>query len=488
MYGPGRCRYPLVFACAVVAALALAFPATGQGRFRIHQAFLGEPPKATFFLEVFDGAETSPAPVDGDHLRFFCEGRPLPLLASSPLEGSGEGTAFIFLVDISKSLREPQMRLMREALSRFVEKMGPADWGALLSFGDEVRLLADFTADRQRLLREIDALRLSDMTTNLHRGLVRTQELARRLDEGLPRRRVAIVLSDGKNEAVGGETREEVLDSLRRDGIPLFALGFYAPPLEPMRPHLEWLRRFAEVSGGEYFPPDGTPLGDILKELQRRLGLVWHADVDLSSLPFDGREVEVEARLAWRGEVLTDRIRLRLWPSSSSPGKVTEPSSAPQSEMKGESERAASTPRWPFFLLPLLLLVALVLLFSLRRRGSFKASPFDRTGPLELIIEINREGHLEDVFSLSLADKTTLGRSGDSGICIKGDPALSGLHCELFLSQGRLYVRDLHSTNGTYLNGRRLSADAVPVAAGDELLLGRTTVRLRRIGRENAPA
>lgn len=486
MSGPGRCRYALVFACAAVAALVLAFPATGQGRFRIHQALLGEPPKATFFLEAFDGEEAPPPLVDADHLQFFCEGRPLPLLVSSPLEGSGEGTAFIFLVDVSKSLREPQMRLMREALSRFVEKMGPADWGALLSFGDEVRLLADFTTDRQRLLREIDGLRLSDMTTHLHRGLVRAQELARRLDEGLPRRRVAIVLSDGKNEAVGGETREEVLESLRREGIPLFALGFYAPPLEPMRSHLEWLRRFAEVSGGEYFPPDGIPLGDILRELQRRLGLVWHADVDLSSLSFDGREIEVEARLAWRGEVLTDRIRLRLWSSASS-GQATEPSSAPQPAMGGESEEDVSAPLWPFFLLPLLLLVALVLLVSLRRRGPFRASPFDRTGPHELAIEIHREGHLEDVFSLSLAERATLGRSDESGICIKGDASVSGLHCELFLSQGRLFVRDLHSTNGTYLNGRRLSGDAVPVAAGDELLLGRTTVRLRRIGRENAP-
>ena len=485
----GRWRCAVILLVLAV-GLALALPATGQGRLRIQQALLGEPTKATLFIEIF-GGEKTPV-VDGDHLQFFCDGRPLPLLALTSLEESGEGTAYIFLVDVSKSLKEPQMALMRESLSRFVERMGPRDRGTLLTFGDDVRPLVDFTDDRSELLDQINGLRLSDMTTHLHRGLVRVQELGRRRDDGLPRRRLAIVLSDGKNEALGGETREEVLASLRRDGIPLFALGFYAPPLESVRPHLEWLRRFAEASGGEYFPPGGS-VGEILEGLQRRLGQVWRADVDLSSLALDGREAVIEARLTRNGEILTDSTALRLSttlsPSDLASSSGGQGASSPPLAEEPDGLRAVGTSSlfWILPLLGLLLLVAFALLFWRRRPRHGGTPPGAGTGPRELTIEVHRDGALLDVFSLSLTETLSLGRGEGNDVCLKGDLAISARHCELFLREGRLFVRDLASTNGTYLRDRRLEGAAL-VFVGDFLRIGQTTVRLRRFDGEESPS
>jgi len=50
---------------------------------------------------------------------------------------------------------------------------------------------------------------------------------------------------------------------------------------------------------------------------------------------------------------------------------------------------------------------------------------------------------------------------------------VSGYHCELFREQGQLFLRDLGSINGTYLNGQRLEPQvAYRVVAGNRFFLG----------------
>lgn len=50
----------------------------------------------------------------------------------------------------------------------------------------------------------------------------------------------------------------------------------------------------------------------------------------------------------------------------------------------------------------------------------------------------------------------TIGRSGDSSVCIDDD-SISRAHCQLFLgSDESLQVRDLNSLNGTFVNGERI--------------------------------
>ncbi|MCI8363131.1 MAG: FHA domain-containing protein [Clostridia bacterium] len=56
------------------------------------------------------------------------------------------------------------------------------------------------------------------------------------------------------------------------------------------------------------------------------------------------------------------------------------------------------------------------------------------------------------VYRVNVMDTITIGRSPDCMICIS-NPTMSGRHCEIILRNGKLYIRDLNSTNGTFLNG-----------------------------------
>ena len=53
------------------------------------------------------------------------------------------------------------------------------------------------------------------------------------------------------------------------------------------------------------------------------------------------------------------------------------------------------------------------------------------------------------------------------------------LHARVFRKEGQLYVEDLGSTNGTYLNRKKVTAP-IQLRKGDRLQIGRTVMELGR--------
>jgi len=51
------------------------------------------------------------------------------------------------------------------------------------------------------------------------------------------------------------------------------------------------------------------------------------------------------------------------------------------------------------------------------------------------------------------------------------DPTVSGFHCEIDFNNGVLVVKDLESTNGTFINSRRIEGQ-VDLHEGDYLKVG----------------
>jgi FHA domain len=61
------------------------------------------------------------------------------------------------------------------------------------------------------------------------------------------------------------------------------------------------------------------------------------------------------------------------------------------------------------------------------------------------------------------------------------DPSVSGRHMRIGMAEGRAYVEDLHSLNGTLLDDEEVPRfQPVPVAAGQELMLGRVVLEVAR--------
>lgn len=79
--------------------------------------------------------------------------------------------------------------------------------------------------------------------------------------------------------------------------------------------------------------------------------------------------------------------------------------------------------------------------------------------------------NLSDLAGDAPHGRWTIGRSPKCDVTLRCSPYLSSWHADLTLRQGRWYLRDLRSTNGTWIGGRRVTAvlvdGRVPVVLGD---------------------
>lgn len=79
--------------------------------------------------------------------------------------------------------------------------------------------------------------------------------------------------------------------------------------------------------------------------------------------------------------------------------------------------------------------------------------------------------------TIDVAGSTVVGRDPASGIHLDGDEFASSRHARIDPAPGGVWVEDLGSTNGTFVNGERVTG-RVQLEPGDVLRVGETELRL----------
>ena len=109
------------------------------------------------------------------------------------------------------------------------------------------------------------------------------------------------------------------------------------------------------------------------------------------------------------------------------------------------------------------------------RQDSARAAARAKT-PRTLVI-LNEKGSKSETHPLN-GDQLQIGRADACQVKVT-DTYVSQFHARIYPRDGSWYVEDLGSTNGTYLNQRRLTGPA-ELRAGDRLRVGKTSMELRR--------
>ena len=81
--------------------------------------------------------------------------------------------------------------------------------------------------------------------------------------------------------------------------------------------------------------------------------------------------------------------------------------------------------------------------------------------------------------TLEVKESTTVGRGPESGVLIDADDFASALHARIDPRPDGVWVVDLGSTNGTFVNGARVTTERL-LQPGDVLRVGQTELRLER--------
>jgi pSer/pThr/pTyr-binding forkhead associated (FHA) protein len=108
------------------------------------------------------------------------------------------------------------------------------------------------------------------------------------------------------------------------------------------------------------------------------------------------------------------------------------------------------------------------------RKAAREAKRIDkRAAPVQLAVvePVEQRGR-----RFALTDELTVGRAAGCQVTID-DTYASQLHARVFAQEGQLFVEDLGSTNGTYLNRKKVQGPQV-MRRGDRLQVGNTVMEL----------
>jgi pSer/pThr/pTyr-binding forkhead associated (FHA) protein len=76
-----------------------------------------------------------------------------------------------------------------------------------------------------------------------------------------------------------------------------------------------------------------------------------------------------------------------------------------------------------------------------------------------------------------VTDSVIIGRSDEADFFLD-DPYASTFHMRLTMEEGTMTLADLGTTNGTYVNGRRVTTP-MPLNTGDSVQVGKTIMEVR---------
>lgn len=499
----------LILAFALGLCAATAWAGNPPAILKLSQARLAMP-TLTAYLDVQDTGGRPVADLQPGQFTATLGETKLPVEQIQPFEKSGEGVAYVFLVDVSLSVKPEQFAKVRAALSAWAGALAAQDRMAVLSFGDAVKQVADFTADPAKLKEAIQALKPTDKHTALHQGLIQAMQMGRRADSGLPGRRAVVVLSDGLDDLSGGATREEVLRQMETDRVPVYAMGLDKTKKKADSKTEDGIRAlglFARSSGGDYVSVGGQALEKVYAGLRERIRQAVVARLDCRKCPADGRVQRLQITLQEGGVALSDGGELRALPPM--PVK-TEPAQQKQAVDLKPDQIMWNQP-WVYAGLALAgVLLATGIYFAFRRKPPEDPPPTELpdTGesltegiPAEIFVAaadtaqraapnlprsriklVEMHGKTRGkTYELEISGEATIGRGSGCDVAIAGDAEISSRHCALVRKNQAVFLRELGSTNGTQVNGVPIVSD-YRLQEGDIIGVGRTELRVLLLG------
>jgi len=489
--------------------------------FRISQVCAIEP-DFTAFVEILDANDNLVMDVQKDQLTASLGDKPLKIKEITKFQ-TGEGVAYILLVDISKSLTEKEFAQMRKVVQSWVDGMNPQDRAAIITFGTKVKRLQDFTDKKLLLKNTIARLKPTDKQTQLHAGLAEAMNLGSRADPNLPSRRVIITLSDGQDDYAGGMTEQEVFNQMKVNPVPIYAIGYYRPPRRLKKEeYLKKLGAFARTSGGSYFRAQTNTIPQMFTRMRQRIRDVYQVELLCPDCKWDGVVRRLQMTYKKGPRVLTAGLDMRLLKRIDLPLKTGgEYSTTETPTGVGFWDKI---PTWIYLGGGLVLVGIIILVIVMVAnqggdrvpvQGPLMSSGPDRedeggsyqtvqgaptravpvppggvkavkpkvapTPPVSsgknLRFTVIRGDVNRPPYEVNLTERLVMGRDANCDLPLVDDKEVSRNHCELTLEDDVIRIVDLGSKNGTLVNGVPISG-SYQLQNDDIILVGKTEMRL----------
>jgi len=409
-------------------------------------------------------------------------------LLALPARSAEPPFVVVLVVDTSGSVGAPELQRARRLADELLDGLPAGSEIAVFRFDDQAKLILPRTSRKQDVRRVLARLAPAGKKTALNDALYDGSTYVRAAPGG---RGALVLITDGIDE----DSAVDLDDGLRvAEGaqIPVYTIGVGS--VQEKR-----LRRIAKLTGGEYAPISRARGAALAQRIASRAASPATADAGGSPAAAP--------------------------PPSASAAPAATPAAQP-TRAPGPAAVATMRPRWPWLALGGLAIVGVIAAVLAARRGrearcpecgralphpfsacAFCAADADGNEGRTLkggdlsdtvmtrlntteeylektitlrdrpILSVTRGMGMGRVFELNQDTSTSLGRARANDIVLE-DVAVSSEHCRIRLEDGRFVMHDLKSTNGTFVNDKRVSRHALQ--DGDVIQVGETWLTYKR--------
>ncbi|MDF2614675.1 MAG: hypothetical protein K0S71_2461 [Clostridia bacterium] len=446
--------------------------------------------------------------------------------------------SMMILVDISKSFKAADKEKTLTVISSILENSFPNTEFALVTFGSEVVVKQDFTQDRFAFAKALEKVEMNDKKTNLYTALVKAAEIYHQKDIQPKEKCQILVISDGQEYDETGLTKDEVYLKLKSANLPVYTLGMYNERTgESGKENIKVLSSFARVTGGldTVLGMDKKTEEEVADLITKHINGSFAAELDVGAIKADGKEYFLDLKIKSGEKVVSaEGVNVRMDVSAEEGAKPEEPSKTETAPKKEETPKNES-PSKPskenvkpednqknrMILIGsvvggaalIVMIVIIIIVLNIRKKSKQKVlteqkseqgnqqeiSQEDKTVQLttqkaaeniaapDQTLEAERKAIKltklgadlsKGTVEVAIRDAFTIGRSnGRNDLVILNDEAISSVHCKLYVASGSIYIEDLGSTNGTYVNGIPISYP-IKLNSDDIILMGTSEYRI----------
>lgn len=430
------------------------------------------------------------------------------------LSSSGIPVTYCCLVDVSGSMNQYQMTDAKDALLNIAEAMGENDNMIIGTLGNSIDL-SGTAYDRNTAVDKINSISISGEDTNLYAGIVNGIKWLETNGQVNPKR-CLVIISDGMDDMVSGYTRNEAVRAVSDSSIPVYTVAVLSSTKQAE--NAKSIGEFARLSpGGKHYAPliDGVSAAEAGADIvsSSRNGFVIKAL--FSGTELENRDEAVLRIISHCSDGSTAEDSAEVYVKDLSFGVTGDTSAAPaqvsETAEPYPEESAKSLPVLYIIIIAAAAAAAIAALIIIRRRKRSKpqtvpasdndvaadnGTVLNATQPENLMPETGGErergalftvrlivvGNSDKKIKIALSDgsRITLGRTDKADIVVDpADSMLSEVNSMLIFQNGRIYLRDCGSANGTALNGVPIrSVGRVTVECDDVIRMGNYEYRI----------
>lgn len=205
--------------------------------------------------------------VDFQQITAQKEEEELTVESIADFQDTGEGILYMCLLDISGSIDGESFQAAKDAVLKFAGQLKENEKCMLLTFGNEVKTVWIGSENQEERKKLLDQVRNDNENTQLFEALHQAADLSAQ-NKGSIDRKVALVFTDGMDEALGKSTSKEALSELQEKGLPAYGVAIGK---EKKADAVNTFGEFTRSSGGELSVVEGTDVSSALTQLKEDL-------------------------------------------------------------------------------------------------------------------------------------------------------------------------------------------------------------------------